>query len=138
MEKEDIGLIIESQRKFFTTGKTLNTEYRIKILKKLRSLIILHEQDIVDALWKDFHKPEFEVIATETRFVIKELTFAIRKLRSWSRSRRVYTPIMHPFAKFCYSSTLWTGIDTITLEFSFSACFCTISRGSCCRQLCDP
>ena len=95
MEKQDIGLIIESHRKFFTTGKTLNTEYRIKILKKLRSLIILHEHDIVDALWKDFHKPEFEVIATETRFVIKELTFAIRKLRSWSRSRRVYTPIMH-------------------------------------------
>jgi aldehyde dehydrogenase (NAD+) len=95
MEKEEIRSIIERQRKFFATGKTFDSKYRLEILKKLRSLIIFHEKDIVDALWKDFHKPEFEVIATETRFVIKELTFAIRKLRRWSRSRRVYTPIMH-------------------------------------------
>ena len=61
------------RRKIFClTGKTLEYyNYRIEILKKLRSLIIQHEQDIVDALWKDFHKPEFEVIATESRFVIK-------------------------------------------------------------------
>ena len=55
----------------------------------------MHEQEIVDALWKDFHKPEFEVIATETRFVLRELNLAIRKLRKWSRARKVKTPILH-------------------------------------------
>jgi len=95
MEKEDIRLIIDAQRKFFATGKTFDTEYRLETLKKLRTLIILHEQEIVDALWKDFHKPEFEVIATESRFVIKELNYTIRKLRNWARSRRVRTPIVH-------------------------------------------
>jgi aldehyde dehydrogenase (NAD+) len=95
MEKEEIGLIIDAQRKFFATGKTFDIKYRIEILKKLRSLIVSHEQDIVDALWKDFHKPEFEAIGTESRFVIKELNLAIRKLRRWSRPRRVYTPIVH-------------------------------------------
>jgi len=95
MEKEEVSLIIEAQRKFFATGKTLNTGYRLEILKKLRSLIILHEQDIVDALWKDFHKPEFEVIATESGFVIKELNWTLRNLRKWARSRRVRTPIIH-------------------------------------------
>lgn len=95
MEKEEIGLIIESQRNFFATGKSFDLKYRIDILKKLRSLIILYERDIIDALWKDFHKPEFEVITTETRFVIKELNIAIRNLRKWSRPKRVYTPIVH-------------------------------------------
>jgi aldehyde dehydrogenase (NAD+) len=95
MEKEEIRLIIEAQRKFFATGKTFNIEYRLDTLKKLRSLIILHEQEIVDALWNDFHKPEFEVIATESRFVIKELNYTIRKLRSWAKSRNVRTPIVH-------------------------------------------
>jgi aldehyde dehydrogenase (NAD+) len=95
MEKDEIGLIIDAQRKFFATGKTFDIKYRIENLKKLRSLIVLHEQDIVDALWKDFHKPEFEVIGTESRLVIKELNLVIRKLRSWSRSRRVHTPIVH-------------------------------------------
>jgi aldehyde dehydrogenase (NAD+) len=95
METEEIRSIIDSQRKFFATGKTFDIGYRLEILKKLRSVILDHEQDIVDAIWKDFHKPEFEVIATESRFVIKELNYAIRNLRSWSRSRRVRTPIVH-------------------------------------------
>jgi aldehyde dehydrogenase (NAD+) len=95
MEKEEIRSIIDAQRKFFASGKTLDIKYRLEILKKLRSVIIDHEQEIVDAIWKDFHKPEFEVIATESRFVIKELNYAIRNLRSWTRSRRVRTPIVH-------------------------------------------
>jgi aldehyde dehydrogenase (NAD+) len=95
MEKEEIGLILKAQREFFATGKTFDIGYRLEVLKKLRSLIILHEKEIVDALWKDFHKPEFEVIATESRFVIKELNFIIRKIRKWSGIRRVRTPIVH-------------------------------------------
>ncbi len=95
MDKEEIGALIISQRKFFATGATRDVRYRLSMLKKLRSVILSHEQDIVDAIWKDFHKPEFEVIATESRFVIKELNYAIRKLGSWSRSRRVRTPVVH-------------------------------------------
>jgi acyl-CoA reductase-like NAD-dependent aldehyde dehydrogenase len=59
MEKEEIGSIIDAQRKFFAAGKTFDIKYRIEILKKLRSLIIAHEKEIVDALWQDLHKPEF-------------------------------------------------------------------------------
>lgn len=95
MEKEEIRLIIDGQRNFFATGKTFKTEFRLETLKKLRFLIIRHEQEIVDAIWKDFRKPEFEVIATETRFVIKELNYSIRKLRSWVRNTRVRTPLVH-------------------------------------------
>jgi aldehyde dehydrogenase (NAD+) len=95
MEKDEIGLIIDAQRKFFATGKTFDIKYRIEILKKLRSLVIINEKEIVNTLWQDLHKPEFEVIATESRLVIKEINLAIRNLRNWSRPRRVYTPIVH-------------------------------------------
>lgn len=95
MEKEEIGLILEKQRKFFETGKTLDIDFRLEILKKLRSLIISHEKKIKDALWKDFHKPEFEVIATETGFVLKELNLTISKLRKWARPEKVRTPVVH-------------------------------------------
>jgi aldehyde dehydrogenase (NAD+) len=95
MEKEEIKLIIDAQRIFFKTGKTQDIRYRIEILKKLRALIIFHEKEIVDSLWQDFHKPEFEVIATETRFVIKELNCIIRNLKHWAKKTRVYTPVVH-------------------------------------------
>jgi len=95
MEKEEIKKTLEAQRRFFSEGKTLDINYRIEILKQLRSLIIQYEPEIVNALWKDFHKPEFEVVATETRFVIKELNHTLKNLRSWSWKRRVRTPIVH-------------------------------------------
>jgi aldehyde dehydrogenase (NAD+) len=95
MNFEEIRKALDNQRKFFTSGKTLQTGYRIKVLKKIRSLILEYEPQIKEALWKDFHKPEFEVVATETRFVIKELNLAIRNLRRWSSPRRVWTPLVH-------------------------------------------
>jgi aldehyde dehydrogenase (NAD+) len=95
MEKEEISIIIKSQHDFFATGKTFDINFRIGVLKKLRSLIIEHEPEIVNSLWIDFHKPEFEVIATESRFVIKELNHIIKNLRSWSRKKKVRTPIVH-------------------------------------------
>jgi aldehyde dehydrogenase (NAD+) len=95
MEKEEIVKILDAQRKFFSEGRTLEIDYRIEILKQLHSLILQYEQEIVDALWNDFHKPEFEVIATETRFVVQELNHIIGNLRSWSRRRNVRTPLVH-------------------------------------------
>lgn len=95
MEKEEIRIILENQRKFFITGKTLGISYRLENLKKLRTLILQYEQEIRDAMWKDFHKPGFEVTSTETRFVLKELNFAISNLRRWAKPKRVKTPLLH-------------------------------------------
>jgi aldehyde dehydrogenase (NAD+) len=99
MEKEEISLILEKQRKYFASGATRRNGNRHETLKKLRSLIIIHEDEIREALWKDFHKPGFEVLATETGFVLKELGLAIRRLDKWSRTRRVRTPLVHFIAR---------------------------------------
>jgi len=56
MENDEIGRRLALQRKYFTEGKTFDINYRIDILKQLRSLIIRYETKIIDALWKDFHK----------------------------------------------------------------------------------
>lgn len=98
MDKEEIGLILENQRKFFNSGKTLDISYRISILKKLRSLILSHEDELKEALRKDFHKSGFEVMGTESRMVLAELNLAIRRLRRWSARRRVRTPLVNIIA----------------------------------------
>jgi len=61
-------------------------------------------------LMERFSKPEFEVIATETRFVIKELTFAIRKTEKLVKVQKsLYSNLMHFLSRsFVNSSTLWT------------------------------
>jgi aldehyde dehydrogenase (NAD+) len=99
MEKQEIISILEEQDKFFATGATLDIKFRIETLKKLRSLLLRHKQEIIDALWKDFHKPACEVISSEVHFVLKELNFTIRNLRRWSRPKRHHTPIVHFLAR---------------------------------------
>jgi aldehyde dehydrogenase (NAD+) len=136
MEKEEIHLIIDAQRKFFASGKTLDARYRLKILKKLRLLIISHEKDIVDALWKDFHKPEFEVIATESRFVIKELNTVIRNLRKWMEAERVYTPIVHFIARSYvkpqpYGQVLILSPWNFPFQLSFMPLIGALAAGNC-------
>jgi aldehyde dehydrogenase (NAD+) len=101
MDKESIQLALENQRKYFRTGVTLPVDYRINVLKKLRALILQYEPEIKKALWNDFHKPEMEVIGTETGFVLKELSLAIRKVKKWSRRRLVWTPLVH-FLSYSY------------------------------------
>ena len=98
MDKEEIGLILENQRKFFVSGKTLDISYRLENLKKLRSLILSHEEELKEALRKDFHKSGFEVMGTESRMVLTELNLSIRKLRKWSARRRVHTPLVNLIA----------------------------------------
>ena len=136
MEKEEIRLIIETQRKFFATGKTSELKYRIEILKKLRSLIILHEKDIVNALWKDFHKPEFEVIGTESRFVIKELNITIRNLKKWSKPKRVFTPIVHFLSRSLvipqpYGQVLALSPWNFPFQLAFMPLVGAIAAGNC-------
>lgn len=95
MEKEQINLILAEQREFFSSGATLDISYRISVLKKLRTLLMAHKQDIIEALWKDFHKPACEVISSEVHFVLTELNMAIRNTRRWSRPTRYRTPLIH-------------------------------------------
>jgi aldehyde dehydrogenase (NAD+) len=95
MEKEEIGIILAAQRRFFLSGETRDIKERLSNLRKLRSLILEHENEIVDAIYRDFQKPGFETIATETRFVLTELNYTIRNLKKWSGKRRVRTPLVH-------------------------------------------
>lgn len=93
MHKEDLEKILETQRNFFSSGKTLDINYRLENLKKLRSLILSHEDELNEALYKDFHKPYFEVLGTESRYVVAEISMMIRKLRKWSGKHRVSTSL---------------------------------------------
>ena len=59
MDKIEIQNIIEKQKKFFESGKTLDTNFRLEILKQMKSLLIKHETDFYEALRADFNKPDF-------------------------------------------------------------------------------
>lgn len=85
--------LVETQKEYVTSRKTFSVEYRIKKLKELREEIKNNMDKITLALEKDFKKAEFETYVTEIMGAVNELTYIIKKLRSWTKPKRVKTPI---------------------------------------------
>ncbi|WP_298904409.1 aldehyde dehydrogenase family protein [uncultured Psychroserpens sp.] len=77
----------------FTLGNT-NYKERIRKLKALkRAIEKTYRQDLRDAMFKDFKKPQTEVDLTEIYLVIKEIKYACSNLKSWLKKQRVDTPL---------------------------------------------
>lgn len=87
--------LVKTQREFFATGQTLSAEFRIEALKKLKKLILEHEQEIFKALQTDLGKAEFEAYSTEVGFVIKDIDHTLANIRYWMRPRAVSTSMFH-------------------------------------------
>jgi aldehyde dehydrogenase (NAD+) len=78
--------------------------FRKETLKKLLHNILLHEADIVEALHKDFRKPAFETIMSESSLVISDLRHTIKNIDSWSRRKKVLPSLLNfPSRDYIYN-----------------------------------
>ncbi len=94
MENTSFQTLFERQQLFFAGGKTRDLIFRKEALKKLRSAILMHEEELYEALHKDLHKSPFESYATEIGFVLDELRFHLKKLHKWVKPKRVSSSIV--------------------------------------------
>ncbi len=94
MENTSLQALLESQQLFFASGKTRGLSFRKEALKKLRSAILMHEEELYQALHKDLHKSSFESYATEIGFVLDELRFHLKKLHKWTQPKRVSSSLV--------------------------------------------
>lgn len=91
--EEEIARIYQKQIAFFASGSTRTYAFRKKQLQLLWKAVQRHEPAIIDALWQDLHKPEFEAYGTEIGPFYGELRHAVRNLGNWMRPERVGTPL---------------------------------------------
>ena len=90
-----IPVLIKNQKKYFATQETKAITFRNKQLQKLLHEVIEREKDIVNALYNDFKKSEYEAIMTETSIVLSELKTTIKKLNSWSKPKSVRPALLN-------------------------------------------
>jgi aldehyde dehydrogenase (NAD+) len=69
----------------------LNIQFRKETLTRLLYSIEENETRIIDALYKDFKKPEFEAVLTETNYVIADLKQTIKNLKCWANLVTLFT-----------------------------------------------
>ncbi len=91
MKDDQVKSLMNDQDKFLKTEKSKSISQRIETLERLKASIKFHEQDIVDALYKDFQKPEFEVLTTELYVAYKELNLFIKKIKKWSKPKSIFS-----------------------------------------------
>jgi len=102
MNNSEIQTIIDRQEKFFRSGLTMDTGFRLTVLRKLRDLLHQYDNELNEALFKDLGKHPFESYASEHGLAIQELGIMIRNLKRWSRPQKAYTPMAHWFGRSYY------------------------------------
>lgn len=91
--REIIEQLIQKQRAFFESHQTKQIDFRRNQLNKLADSIQLYEKRIEQALWEDLRKSPQEAYLTEISIVKSELNYHIKKLKKWSKPKRVPTPL---------------------------------------------
>jgi len=89
----DISTIVEGARQAFASGRTRPRGWRVETLRRLRELVIAHEDAVLRALAADFGKPAFEAWATEIGFIVGDIDHTIAQLDRWMAPEKVPTPI---------------------------------------------
>ena len=93
MNQNDIHELVEKQRAYFYSNKTLNIDRRIHALKQLQTCIQKYEKEIAKALEADLGKSSFESYMCETGLVLSEISYMLKHIRKFSREKRVHTPL---------------------------------------------
>lgn len=101
---EIIDEIINLQKSYFKTQITKDINFRINQLDILIRAIESYENKILDALKLDLNKCEFEAYETEIGVIISEIKHVRKKIKKWSKPKKVATPLLNPGAKsYVYS-----------------------------------
>lgn len=99
MTEQEIKDILQQQNHFFSSGKTIPAEFRLKQLESLKEAMIRHEADLAAALKEDLGKSRMESYMCEIGLTLSELTWMQKHLRSLMRSKCVSTPAAQFAAK---------------------------------------
>ncbi len=83
--------VVARQRAFYSSNKTLDVNFRLLQLKRLRLQIKAYYDQICSAFRADLNKMEFDVVLTELGLVMKEINFMIANLAHLARPKKVCT-----------------------------------------------
>lgn len=90
-KEKDIKEIVDMQRDFFLSNQTLDIDWRIVQLKKLKKAIISHEKELLEALSKDLGRSEAEAYFCDIGTSIMEINEMIKGVRRWSKPKSKFS-----------------------------------------------
>ncbi len=111
--------IVDKQREFFYSGKTLDVEFRLRQLRRLKAAIIKNQQVLEDVLYRDLGRAPMEAYFCDIGSVILEINETMKGLRTWAK------PETHFSGLHCFPSVTTKvykvpyGVSLIISPFNF-------------------
>ena len=110
--------MIHKQRAFFSSGITLDVNYRIAALKKLHKAVQQNEAAIAHALHADLGKSSEEGYMCETGIVLSEISYMLHHIRRFAKEQTVATPLAQ-FASRSYKKPTPYGVTLIMSPWNY-------------------
>lgn len=85
-----INQLFQAQASTALQLRQSTAKQRIEKIKRIKSVILAHKAEIIQAGFDDFSKPATEVELTEILPIIAEANEAIRHLKGWMKKQRVW------------------------------------------------
>ncbi|PWH85442.1 aldehyde dehydrogenase [Brumimicrobium oceani] len=135
MEKDDLKALIKEQNVLFNTNSTKEIGYRVQKLKKLKSILKSKEDELYEAIYKDFKKSKFDTFTTELALLYTDIDEAVSKVQKWSKRKRVGTNLLNfPAKSYIYPEPLGTclviGAWNYPIQLSFAPVIAAIAAGN--------
>ena len=117
--KEEIHGLVLKQREFFLTGITLDVNFRISQLKRLKEMMLANSEKIEKALKEDLGRSDAEAYFCDIGSVVMEINEYIKGVKKWNRPER------HSSGLACFPSSttkvykLPYGVSLIISPFNF-------------------
>ncbi len=116
---EAVEAAVVKQRTFFRTGATLDVDWRITQLKKLKDAMVKWTPEIQEALHEDLGRTAAEAYFCDIGDVIMEINECIHNLKKWARAETHYSGMV------CFPSVITKvykmpyGVTLIISPFNF-------------------
>ncbi len=134
--KDKISKLVDKQRNYFLKNETLDVDFRIRQLNKLKEAIQKNENEICEALGKDLARSEAEAYFCDVGSTIMEINEYIDGLKRWSRPELHFSGLMcfpsifTKVYKMPYGVTLIISPFNFPILLSFGVLAASISAGN--------
>lgn len=101
----------------------ISASVRIRKLESLKKVILKYESEISLALKADLGKSAFETYATEIGFILEEINYTVKNLDSWTKVKKVKTPItLFPGKSYIYAEPYGVVLIISPWNYPFQLC----------------
>lgn len=128
--------IIENQRSYVAGGQTLPPASRSRLLSRLHATVKGHQRELLQALARDLGKGEVDAYMTEVGYVLSEIEYARKHLRTWMKKSGAATvPVNRPGRSYHFArpfgSALVIGPWNYPFGLTFAPLAAALAAGNC-------